>query len=141
MLDERLNLRRRGDPLMKVSFESKGDFDNLSKWLDSIQKNNPKTALSRIGEKGIKQLADNTPRDTGETANGWTTRVTTKNNVSEIAWINTSHPNLSVNLAKLLDQGYTNGTGGFIAPRPYIIKSMDSVWDEAGDIIFKELVK
>jgi len=126
---------------MKVSFESRGDFKNLSRWLDEIQKNSAKNALSRIGEQGVKRLANNTPRDTGETAQGWVFEITSKGAVSEVAWKNVAHPNLSVNLAKLLDQGYTNGTGGFIPPRAYIAKSMDPVWKDAGDNIFKELVK
>lgn len=126
---------------MNISFESKGDFDQLSKWLDEVSKATPKNSLKEIAVAGGKSLAANTPRDTGMTASGWEAVVTTKGLTSEIAWNNVAHPGESVNIARIIDQGHGTGTGGYVPPRPYIKKAMDSVWKDAGDKIAKELIK
>lgn len=126
---------------MNVTFESKGDFNEISKWLDTVAKNNPSVALNKIASEGKANLASNTPRDTGETAAGWNTEITTKGSISEIAWVNTAHPETNVNVAVIIDQGHGTGTGGYVPPRPYIQKSMDDVFNTAGDTIVEELTK
>lgn len=126
---------------MKIAFETKGDFNNLSKWLDGVSHAKPSTSLTQIAKEGEKSLASNTPKDTGETASGWKSEIKTVDGQSEIAWINDAHPEANVNVAVIIDKGHGTGTGGYIPPRPYIQKSMDSVWKTAGDKIAKELIK
>lgn len=126
---------------MKVSFESKGDFEKLSAWLDGVANKDVSPALLQIAKEGQLSLSSNTPKDTGETAAGWTAEITTKGQESEVAWKNVAHPGLTVNLAKLIDQGHGTGTGGYVPPKPYIVSSMDSVWKTAGDKIVKELIE
>lgn len=126
---------------MKIAFESKGNFDKLSSWLDSVSKRDPSKVLNEIANSGTKSLTSNTPRDTGATALGWKAEVTTKGNVSEISWKNEAHPGTSANVAVLIDQGHGTRNGGYVPPRPYIKKAMDSVWNTAGDKIAKGLVE
>lgn len=126
---------------MKIAFETKGSFDNLNKWLKKVSQSTPDSALNQIANDGVKSLASNTPRDTGETASGWQAEIKNSRGVSEIAWTNNAHPEAKVNVATIIDQGHGTGTGGWVQPRPYIKKSMDSVWKSAGDKIVKEMVK
>ncbi len=126
---------------MKVEFESRGDFDNLQKWLKNVSNNPPSSALSRIAVEGNRSLAANTPRDTGQTASGWQAEIKTTRGGAEIAWTNTAHPGARVNVAKIIDQGHGTGTGGFVLPRPYIKKAMDGVFSKAGDKIAEEMIK
>lgn len=126
---------------MQVTFESRGDFEKLKAWLDSVSKNSPDLALDQIAREGQRSLSSNTPRDTGKTAGGWTYKITSRKGKSEISWMNKANPGLTVNLAKLIDQGHGTGTGGYVRPQPYIERSMDSIWQTAGDKIAKELIK
>ena len=126
---------------MKLSFESKGDFDGITKWLGSVIKRDPTVALNQIASEGKRSLASNTPRDTGETASGWESKVTKKGNTAEIAWTNNAHPEAEVNLAKLIELGHGTRTGGYVAPRPYVKRSMDPVFNTAGDKLAKEMFK
>jgi hypothetical protein len=127
---------------MNISFETKGDFNNLQKWLEKTANYNPKLSLQRIGNIGEKELAKNTPKDTSETASSWRAEITRgRNSIFEIAWYNRAHPHNGVNLATLLDQGYFTGTGGYVPPRPYIQRSMESIWKDAGNKIAKEMTE
>lgn len=125
---------------MKLTFDSKGNFDKALDWLSRVVNRTPTKSLQQIARDGEKSLSANTPRDTGETASSWVSDITSKGTTSEIAWKNIAHPEANVNVAKIIDQGHGTRTGGFIPPRPYIQKSMDNVWKSAGDKIAKELI-
>jgi hypothetical protein len=126
---------------MKISFDSKGDFNGIRSWLKRVTDSKPTMALNQIASEGARSLAANTPRDTGETASGWKAKITTKGHVAEIAWINDAHPEASANVAKLIETGHGTRTGGYVAPKPYIKKAMDPVFKTAGDSVVKELIK
>jgi hypothetical protein len=126
---------------MEVTFDSKGDFNNIERWLKEASTSSPDAALQQIATDGMRSLASHTPRDTGATANGWSSVITTKGGSSEIAWVNNAHPEAGVNIAVLIEQGHGTGTGGYVPPKPYIKKAMDSVFATAGAKIEEELIK
>lgn len=126
---------------MKISFESKGDFGNIQNWLKGVLNHNPLPIAKQIANEGTKNLMAGTPRDTGETASGWKSDITTSNGVTEIAWKNTAHPESSANVAKLIETGHGTRNGGYVAPKPYIKNAMNPVFVNAGDKLAKELIK
>lgn len=126
---------------MRIGFSTKGDFDAITKWLKEVPETLPK-GLDRIAEKGVTNLKNNTPKDTGATANGWQAEVIKGNNDKHnIVWTNTAHPQESANIALLIELGHGTGTGGYVQPKPYIKAAMEDVWKTAGDDIAKELIK
>lgn len=124
---------------MKVRFESKGDFKNTLKWFDKVS-NNKAALASNIAKYGDSSLRNSTPEDTGETANGWKHKITANQQYVEVAWVNTAHPESEVNVASLIELGHGTGTGGYVAPRPYIKQAMAPVWSKLDNDI-KELMK
>lgn len=126
---------------MKVSFDSKGGFDNALNFLKGATNRNANTILNSIANEGVKNLKMNTPKDTGKTANGWTSEINVSKGRTEIVWKNNAHPELEVNLAKLIELGHGTKNGGYVSPRPYIKRSMDSVFRTAGDKLAGELFK
>jgi hypothetical protein len=126
---------------MKISFDSKGDFNNIGSWLNKVVNHNPINVANQIASEGKRNLASGTPRDTGETASGWVSEITTNGDITEIAWKNNAHPGATVNVAKLIETGHGTGTGGYVPPRPYIKDAMNPIWKTAGDKVVKELIK
>lgn len=104
-------------------------------------KRNPSTVLKTIGAEGVNSLKTNTPKNTGKTASGWTYDIKGNKTKAEVIWKNVAHPELDVNLAKLIDMGHGTRTGGYVPPRPYIKKAMSGVLKTAGDKIAKEMIK
>lgn len=129
-----------GGVLMKISFNSKGDFGNVHSWLKDVNKRNPSSVINKIADQGTRSLEDNTPKNTGETALGWVSEVTTRGGISEVAWKNKAHPESQVNVAKLIELGHGTATGGYVPPKPYIKNSMAPVWKDI-DKALKELIK
>lgn len=126
---------------MKISFESKGDFNAVEDWLKRVSNNNPSNTLSSIATEGTIRLSANTPRATGETASSWTGEIINSGDVTEVAWRNTAHPEAGVNIAKLIELGHGTGTGGYVPPQPYIKEAMKPVWDSIDNRVIKELIK
>jgi hypothetical protein len=125
---------------MKLSFNSKGDFNATTDWLNRMSNADLSTALTPIANQGKAALAAGTPKATGETASGWQARVVRKGASIEIEWFNTAHPEAGVNLAKLIELGHGTGTGGYVPPKPYIKQAMTPVWASL-DSKLKELIK
>lgn len=125
---------------MRISFDVKGDFNNVEAWLKKVATRGTDDAVRKIAEQGTKSLSANTPKNTGETAAGWSSKITKSGDVTEVAWINTAHPEAGVNLAKLIDLGHGTGTGGYVPPQPYVKKSMSPIWNSTDGII-RELIK
>lgn len=126
---------------MKVSFESKGDFEVTAEWLKKAANMNPSIVLKQIANDGSKSLAANTPKDTGETASSWTGKIESKGDISELSWVNTAHPEANVNVAKVIELGHGTGTGGYVSPRPYIKDAMKPIWSDIDKRVVKELIK
>lgn len=126
---------------MKISFESKGEFDVVGNWLKRVSNNNPSNALKSIASEGTRSLSANTPKATGETASGWTEQISTTGDITEIAWLNNAHPEAGVNIAKLIELGHGTGTGGYVPPKPYIKDAMKPIWSSVDNKVVKELIK
>lgn len=124
---------------MRIKFESKGGFNNVSKWFEKASNIQP-IMIKNIAGYGEEMLRKGTPEDTGETASGWTSDTTVNNNSLEVAWRNTAHPESEMNVARLIELGHGTRTGGFVQPRPYIKQSMSPVWQKLDNDI-KELMK
>jgi len=125
---------------MGITFESRGDFENTTKWLKSITGKSPLPVANSIAKQGEQRLAARTPRSTGETALGWRSKVTTNRNVTEITWYNVAHPGTTANVAKMIELGHGTGTGGYVPPNPYIKEAMKPIWKTASDKVSKELM-
>lgn len=126
---------------MRISFESKGNFDNTMDWLKRATSSNPSNILNSIASDGTNRLASSTPRSTGETASGWKSKITTSGDITEVVWFNTAHPNAGVSIAKLIELGHGTRTGGYVPPHPYIKQAMRPVWDTVSDKVVKEMIK
>lgn len=124
---------------MKILLESKGGFNNITNWLKkSPTTSNYRGILEKYGKYGVEQLKMSTPSDTGETANGWDYRIIQNGaNQLELYFINTAHPELEVNLAKLIQLGHGTRTGGYVPPVNYIHPTMSKVYKQLGQELIR----
>ena len=58
-----------------ISFKNSGNFDNLSKFLESMRMKKYLGVLNKFGEQGVSALRSSTPVDTGLTANSWSYNI------------------------------------------------------------------
>lgn len=127
---------------MRIDITTSGDFKATIAWLNDAKGKTPTTTMNALGKEGVRALSGATPRgDTGETAAGWEYRLEKTATGSELAFVNNSHPEAYVNVAKLIQLGHGTGTGGYVPPIDYIRPALNSLFSTAGDRIAKEMVK
>ena len=119
---------------MGVEFAQKGDFKNAMKWLDAGRSlNNAESILRKYGNSGVAALRNATPKDSGETAYGWEYRIEKSQNGVELLFVNNAHPELSVNLALLIQLGHATRNGGYVPPVNYIRPALMPILKAAGE--------
>lgn len=124
---------------MKVRFEEHGDFKNIRSRLKKNTNKGYNDILHKAGELGTILLTQNTPKRSGITASGWSYRIENSASSQELIFYNTAHPELSVNLAVLIQLGHGTRNGGYVPPIDYIHPSMIPVYKMVGESLNRRL--
>ena len=128
---------------MRVTFGSSGNFNNITKWLESVKTSDALYAvINRIADEGTSDLKAATPIGrTGKTAAGWEAVIDRTKNGVELSYVNNAHVEDGINVAKIIQLGHGTGNGGYVAPINYIPPAMDRVMAKVSEAIEKEITK
>lgn len=119
---------------MRVHFTSHGDFANSRSFLKKgSDKSKYHEILTKAGEMGVGLLQAGTPKRSGITASGWNYKIEGKKDSEELIFYNNAHPELSVNLAMLIQLGHGTRNGGYVPPVNYIHPAMEPVYKMVGE--------
>lgn len=120
-----------------VSFRQKGDFKNLTKFLERAKEIVHLGDLDKYGREGVSVLSSATPIDSGETAASWYYKINNTNGVATIGFYNSNHPS-GFPVAIMLQYGHGTKNGGWVegidyinpAIRPLFEKIANEAWEE-----------
>lgn len=123
-----------------ITFAQKGDFSNLTRFLERAKNAVHLGMLDKYGREGVAALAAATPVDTGVTANSWGYEIVRKNGAVSIVFKNSNIQN-GVPIAIILQYGHATGTGGYVQGRDYINPAIKPIFDRIADEAWKEVIK
>ena len=123
-----------------ISFRQKGDFSNLTRYLERAKNVVKIGDLDKYGREGVAALASATPTETGKTANSWYYEVENQNGSAKITF-NNSNINEGVPIAIILQYGHGTGTGGWVQGRDYINPAVQPLFDRIAEEAWKEVTK
>ena len=123
-----------------ISFRQKGDFSNLTRYLERAKNAVRMGNLDKYGRQGVAALASATPVDTGATANSWYYEVTNQNGSAAITFYNSNIQN-GVPIAIILQYGHGTGTGGYVQGRDYINPAIQPIFDKLANDAWREDTK
>ena len=123
-----------------ITFAQKGDFSNLTRFLERAKNAVHLGMLDKYGREGVAALAAATPVDTGVTANSWGYEIVRKNGAVSIVFNNSNIQN-GVPIAIILQYGHATGTGGYVQGRDYINPAIQPIFDRIADEAWKEVIK
>lgn len=123
-----------------ISFRQKGDFSNLTNFLERTKEIVKKSDLDRYGQQGVAALQSATPKDTGLTADSWYYEITHKPGSTSISFHNSNIQD-GVPIAIILQYGHGTGTGGWVQGRDYINPAVQPIFDEIVKKAWKEVTK
>ena len=123
-----------------ITFKHKGDFSNLTRFLERAKEVVHMGDLDKYGRAGVEALASATPVDSGETANSWYYEITNSNGSAKITFNNSNIQN-GVPIAIILQYGHGTGTGGWVEGRDYINPAIQPFFDEIANNAWREVTK
>ena len=126
--------------LRLITFKHKGDFSNLTRFLERAKEVVHMGDLYKYGRAGVEALASATPVDSGETANSWYYEITNSNGSAKITFNNSNIQN-GVPIAIILQYGHGTGTGGWVEGRDYINPAIQPIFDEIANNAWREVTK
>ena len=126
--------------LRLITFKHKGDFSNLTRFLERAKEVVHMGDLDKYGRAGVEALASATPVDSGETANSWYYEITNSKGSAKITFNNSNIQN-GVPIAIILQYGHGTGTGGWVEGRDYINPAIQPIFDEIANNAWREVTK
>lgn len=124
-----------------ISIRQKGDFANLTRYLQKANKRAHIPDLDKIGKQGVAALSSATPVDSGLTASSWDYRVTRADDGSAtITFLNSNIQN-GVPIAIILQYGHGTRNGGWVQGRDYINPAIQPIFDELANEAWREVTK
>lgn len=120
-----------------IKFTLKGDFKNSEKFFNGA-KTLPRAVrliFDKYGKRGVEALQGYTPKDTGETANGWTYQIYDWG----ISWNNSNLTSAGTPVAILIQYGHGTRGGGYVRGIDYINPAIRPIFDQISDDIWREV--
>ena len=123
-----------------IKVETSGDFKNLDRFLNRMQRQNAMPILRAIAAEGLEALKNATPVRTGLTASSWYSEVTYKGGRYNIIWHNSNAPG-GVPVAILIQSGHGTGTGGYVQGLDYINPAVQPLFKELANKLWMEVTR
>lgn len=123
-----------------INFRQKGDFSNLTAYLERAKKNANIRGLEKYAKEGVAALSSATPVDTGLTANSWYYEIKDNNGQVTISFCNSNIQN-GVPIAIILQYGHGTKNGGWVEGRDYINPAIQPVFEKITKEAWREVTK
>ena len=123
-----------------IRFRQKGDFSNLTRFLERAKETAKLGDLDKYGREGVAALSSATPVDSGLTANSWYYKIEHKSGSATISFFNSNIQN-GIPIAIILQYGHGTGTGGFVQGRDYINPAIQPIFDRIAEDAWREVTK
>lgn len=123
-----------------IKFRQKGDFSNLTRFLERAKNLVHISDLDRYGREGVAALSSATPVDTGKTAASWYYDIKINKESASITFNNSNIQN-GVPIAIILQYGHGTRNGGWVEGRDYINPVIKPIFDKIAEEAWKEVTK
>lgn len=123
-----------------IKFRQKGDFSNLTRFLERAKNLVHISDLDRYGREGVAALASATPVDTGKTAASWYYDIKINKESASITFNNSNIQN-GVPIAIILQYGHGTRNGGWVEGRDYINPVIQPIFNKIAEEAWKEVTK
>lgn len=123
-----------------ITFRHRGDFSNLTNFLERAKESAHLGILDKYGRRGVAALSSATPTESGLTAKSWYYTIEHEKDSVTITFCNSNIQN-GVPIAIILQYGHGTRNGGWVEGRDYINPAIQPIFDEIVYDAWKEVTK
>lgn len=123
-----------------IGYETKGDFKNLTGFLEKAKEVFNVGVLDKYGRLGVEALRNATPKDSGLTAESWYYEIKHTKNTAIITFCNSNIQN-GYNVAMVLYTGHATRSGYWVQGVDYINPALEPIFKEMANNALKEATK
>ena len=121
-----------------ISFRQKGNFSELTRYLEKVKEKVKIGNLDKYGKEGVAVLSSATPVRTGLTANSWYYKIEQSKDSVTLSFHNSNIQN-GVPIAIVLQYGHATRDGGWVEGRDYINPAIQPIFDRIAEEAWKEV--
>lgn len=114
---------------MEIKLKTTGNYDQTTRWLNSMKSPDLRAVLDRAGRVGLQALSAATPVQTGLASRSWSYEVKMGRRGASVTWTNSDVENGFPVLISL-QYGYSTGTGGYVRGRDFINPAIAPVFEQ-----------
>ena len=122
-----------------ITFKQKGDLKKTWKFLRFLSSKLYFNKVEHYAKKGVIELAQATPMDTGETAYSWDYEIEINENFTRIAWTNSNIASNGTPVVVLVQYGHALKNGGWVEGFDFVTPTIQPIFEEMADAIWKEV--
>lgn len=123
-----------------VTISSRGDFKNTTKFLNYVSGGKYlEKKLDSYARRGVEELKNATPIDTGKTSGSWSYQIEHDKNHAKITWCNDNIVD-GVPVVILIQYGHATRGGGYVQGIDFINPALKDVFNDLANEIWKEVI-
>jgi hypothetical protein len=124
-----------------ITISQKGDFSNLSSFLERAKAALRISCLDKYGRLGVDALSAATPVDTGKTADSWSYEIVRSDDNESVSLVfnNSNMTSIGTPVAILLQYGHGTGGGGYVKGIDYINPALKPIFQQIADEAWREV--
>lgn len=115
---------------MGIRLYDRGTFKNVFAYLHYLSHRKYLDLIEEYAQLGVDALRENTPKDSGLTADSWSYRLERSVSQTRIIWSNSNLTKDGQEIAIMLQYGHGTGTGGYVQGRDYINPALEPVFSD-----------
>ena len=117
-------------------------FPKTERYLEKLLHVFNASRLDDYGDMGVELLRENTPTDTGLTAESWDYKVIIRDDVVKIVWTNSNKSEDMVTpIAVILQYGHATKNGAWVEGVDYINPAMKPLFDKIAKDMWREVTR
>lgn len=126
---------------MRFTLKTKGDFRKAERYLRRKKNMEIMGILYRYGMRGVSELSQATPMDTGLTAGSWYYEIEKTKRGYVLGWNNSNLTTDNTPIAILLQYGHGTGGGTYVQGTDYVNPALAAVVKNISEEIWKEVLR
>ena len=122
-----------------IHVKQSGSFKKTEDFLEKARSKSWESIVRTYADKALRRLSDNTPEDTGRTADKWRYEISSGGNSIKVEYYN-DNVNEGYCVALLIQYGHATRGKGYVAGVDYINPAFQPVADDLANTVWKELI-